>query len=63
MRWKAPTWCFSLASALALPGEDFPLSFSVPNFYVHITRAYDLLRLRGMPLAKRDYLGRLRLKD
>jgi hypothetical protein len=41
--------------------EDFLLSFSVPNFYFHTTTAYDLLRLRGMPLAKRDYLGRLRL--
>jgi len=42
--------------------EDFLLSFSMPNFYFHVTTAYDLLRLRGMPLAKRDYLGRLRLK-
>jgi uncharacterized protein len=42
--------------------EDFLLSFSLPNFYFHTTTAYDLLRLRGMPLAKRDYLGRLRLK-
>ena len=42
--------------------EDFLLSFSVPNFYFHATTAYDLLRLRGMPLGKRDYLGRLRLK-
>lgn len=42
--------------------EDFLLSFSVPNFYFHATTAYDLLRHRGMPLGKRDYLGRLRLK-
>jgi uncharacterized protein len=42
--------------------EDFLLSFSIPNFYFHTTTAYDLLRLHGMPLAKRDYLGRLRLK-
>jgi uncharacterized protein len=42
--------------------EDFLLSFSVPNFYFHATTAYDLLRLHGMPLGKRDYLGRLRLK-
>jgi hypothetical protein len=42
--------------------EDFLLSFSMPNFYFHTATAYDLLRLRGMPLGKRDYLGRLRLK-
>lgn len=47
---------------LSFLAEDFLLSFSIPNFYFHATTAYDLLRLRGMPLGKRDYLGRLRLK-
>lgn len=47
---------------LPFAAEDFLLSFSVPNFYFHATTAYDLLRLHGMPLGKRDYLGRLRLK-
>ena len=47
---------------LPFVAEDFLLSFSVPNFYFHATTAYDLLRHRGMPLGKRDYLGRLRLK-
>lgn len=47
---------------LPFVAEDFLLSFSVPNFYFHATTAYDLLRLHGMPLGKRDYLGRLRLK-
>lgn len=42
--------------------EDFLLSFSIPNFYFHTTTAYDLRSLRGMPLGRRDYLGRLRLK-
>ena len=41
--------------------EDFLLSFSLPNFYFHATTAYDLLRQRGMPLGKRDYLGRPRV--
>ncbi len=47
---------------LPFVAEDFLMSFSVPNFYFHCTTAYDLLRQRGLPLAKRDYLGRLRLK-
>jgi uncharacterized protein len=34
----------------------------VPNFYFHATTACGLLRLHGMRLGKRDYLGRLRLK-
>lgn len=42
--------------------EDFLLSFSQPNFYFHATTAYDILRWKGLPLGKRDYMGRLRLK-
>lgn len=41
--------------------EDFLLSFSMPNFYFHVTTAYALLRARGMPIGKADYLGRLNL--
>jgi hypothetical protein len=42
--------------------EDFLLSFSQPNFYFHATTVYDILRWKGVPLGKRDYLGRLRRK-
>ncbi|HAC56926.1 MAG TPA: DUF1993 domain-containing protein, partial [Rhodobiaceae bacterium] len=42
--------------------ENFLLSFSFPNFYFHVTTAYDLLRLRGVPLGKVDYLGQMRMK-
>jgi hypothetical protein len=40
---------------------NFLLSFSLPNFYFHCATAYDLLRLQGAPLGKRDYLGALRI--
>jgi hypothetical protein len=43
--------------------EHFLLSFSVPNFYFHAATAYDILRSKGVPLGKRDYLGRLRIKS
>ena len=43
--------------------EDFLLSFSQPNFYFHAATAYDLLRMKGVPLGKRDFLGPLRLKS
>jgi hypothetical protein len=43
--------------------EEFVLSFSLPNFYFHATTAYDILRSKGAPLGKRDYLGRMRLKS
>lgn len=41
--------------------ENFVVSFSLPNFYFHATTAYDMLRMRGVPLSKMDYLGRLRM--
>jgi hypothetical protein len=30
--------------------EGFLLSFSLPNFYFHATTAYDILRMKGVPL-------------
>jgi hypothetical protein len=42
--------------------EEFLLSFSQPNFYFHATTAYDILRWKGLPLGKRDYPGRVRVK-
>ena len=43
-------------------GEGFLLTFSLPNFHFHATTAYDILRMKGVPLGKRDYIGRLRMK-
>ena len=40
----------------------FLFSFSLPNFYFHATTAYDILRGRGVPIGKRDFMGQLRLK-
>ena len=42
--------------------ENFLMSFSLPNFHFHATTAYDILRQKGVPLGKRDYLGAMRLK-
>lgn len=43
--------------------EDFLLSFSLPNFYFHAATGYDILRMKGVPLGKRDFLGRVRMKS
>jgi uncharacterized protein len=43
--------------------ENFLLSFSQPNFYFHATTAYDILRWKGLPIGKRDFMGRPRLKS
>lgn len=48
---------------LEFTAEDFLLSFSQPNFYFHATTAYDILRWKGLPIGKRDFTGRLRLKS
>ncbi len=42
--------------------RDFVLSFSLPNLYFHATTAYDILRMKGTPLGKRDFMGQPRLK-
>lgn len=42
--------------------ENFILSFSLPNFYFHATTAYDILRMKGLPIGKRDFTGRVRVK-
>jgi len=42
--------------------EGFLLSFSLPNFHFHATTAYDILRSKGVPVGKLDYIGALRLK-
>jgi hypothetical protein len=48
--------------ALPFTTEDFLMSFSLPNFYFHAATAYDILRHKGAPLGKRDFLGRLKMK-
>ncbi len=42
--------------------ENFLLSFSQPNFYFHASTLYGILRNKGMPLGKRDFLGMPRMK-
>lgn len=46
---------------LKFKGEDYLLSFALPNFYFHIATAYGILRHKGVEIGKRDYLGRLAL--
>lgn len=40
-----------------LTGETYLLNRGLPNFYFHVTTAYDILRHKGVPIGKRDYLG------
>jgi hypothetical protein len=47
---------------LPFVAEGFVLSFSLPNLHFHATTAYDILRIKGVPLGKRDYTGPMRIK-
>lgn len=37
--------------------EFYITELAVPNFFFHVTTAYDILRHKGVPLTKDDYLG------
>jgi hypothetical protein len=38
-------------------GLQYLLGFAYPNFYFHVTTAYNILRHNGVEIGKRDYLG------
>jgi uncharacterized protein len=39
--------------------QDYLLNLALPNFYFHLTTAYDILRHKGVPIGKLDFLGGL----
>jgi hypothetical protein len=45
--------------ATSLSGRDYLFNFALPNFYFHVTTAYDILRARGVQIKKIDYIGDL----
>ncbi|MDE0453475.1 MAG: DUF1993 domain-containing protein [Gammaproteobacteria bacterium] len=51
---RTPWWTFT--------AEGFLMSFSLPSFYFHATTAYDILRTKGVPVGKLDFLGQLSIK-
>ena len=38
-------------------GLDYLNAWVLPNFYFHVTTAYDILRLNGIEIGKRDFMG------
>jgi len=42
---------------MSFTGRDFLLNFSLPNFYFHLVTAYGLLRHKGAPIGKMDFLA------
>ena len=46
----------------SLRGVDYVKEFGWPNFFFHVTSAYQILRHNGVELGKMDYLGKLSLQ-
>jgi hypothetical protein len=42
---------------MELQGKNYLLGFALPNFFFHMTTAYDILRHNGLDIGKRDFLG------
>jgi hypothetical protein len=61
--WAGKDVAFQIGERkMPFTAENFILSFSLPNFHFHATTAYDILRMKGVPLGKRNYLGHMRMK-
>lgn len=46
----------------SLSGADYLFHLALPNFYFHLTTAYDILRHNGVPIGKMDFLVDLPFK-
>ncbi len=44
---------------IELSGLSYVNDFLMPNFYFHITTAYNILRMAGAPVGKRDFMMHL----
>jgi hypothetical protein len=40
-----------------MTGQQYLSSFSLPNFFFHVTIAHGILRHSGVEIGKRDFLG------
>lgn len=43
--------------ALTFTGQSYVTDFALPNFFFHVTMAYALMRMKGVPLGKMDFLA------
>jgi hypothetical protein len=42
---------------LDFKGQDYLMQWVLPNFYFHVTTAYNILRHNGIEIGKKDFLG------
>jgi hypothetical protein len=53
----APVTLTTPRGSFDFTGRSYVLNFVMPNFYFHVTTAYALLRHKGVPIGKMDFLG------
>jgi uncharacterized protein len=46
-----------------MTGAEYLTQFALPNFYFHVTLAYEILRHNGVPLGKIEYIGSVPMRD
>ena len=54
---KEVVFTFKNGATRTFTGRSLLLTFSAPQFFFHVTTAYDILRHAGVDLAKKDFLG------
>jgi hypothetical protein len=54
---KEVVFTFRNGSERRFTGKSLLLTFSVPQFFFHVTTAYDILRHSGVDLVKNNFLG------
>ena len=54
---KEVVFTFRNGAQRMFTGQSLLLTFSAPQFFFHVTTAYDILRHCGVDLAKKDFLG------
>jgi hypothetical protein len=45
--------------SIGFDGQSYLLGWALPNFYFHLTTAYNILRHNGVELGKWDFLGKV----
>jgi hypothetical protein len=54
---KEVAFTFRNGSERKFTGKSLLLTFSVPQFFFHVTTAYDILRHNGVDLVKKNFVG------
>lgn len=53
-RWMQGKW---------MRGDQYMMQLGAPNFYFHMTVAYEILRHNGVPVGKMDFIGHMATHD